>query len=343
MMRLVFRLALAVSISCTALLTSQCALVAQESATNPVVAVSADLPETPQPQIASVSESSDEQSPAPQGQTAPQQTPASTPAQAPAADSSSQTPAPQTDAEKSAHQKAEDQLKAQEKQRVMGVMATFNTTSNQNALPLSSGQKFKLFFKSETDPWPFLLAGVVAGLGMAEDTYPAWGQGAQGYAKRYGAAYSDAFIGNFFGNAVLTSLLREDPRYFQKGTGSVTHRFLWAAASSVWCRRDNGKFGPNYANVVGNLIGAAISDTYYPASQRTVGNTITNGFTVTAQGVIGAEIIEFWPDIVRHHKRKQAEKLARQAAQGDASGAPEKKAAPKAGQGTQQNQNQNQE
>ena len=224
---------------------------------------------------------------------------------------------------------------------MMGVMATFNTTSNKDALPLSSGQKFKLFFKSETDPWPFLLAGAVAGIGMAEDSYPSWGQGAQGYAKHYGAAYSDAFIGNFFGNAVLTSLLREDPRYFQKGTGSPVHRLLWAAASSVWCKRDNGKFGPNYANVVGNLIGAAISDTYYPASQRTVGNTISNGFTVTAQGVIGAEIIEFWPDLVRHHKQKQAEKLARQAAQSDAhsaaQGAADKTSAQKA------NQNQNQE
>jgi hypothetical protein len=340
MMRLVFRLALAVPISCAALLTPQCALVAQESAANPVVAVSADLPETPQPQIASASESSDQQTPVAPSQTAPQQTPASTPAQAPAADSGSQAPAPQTDAEKNAHETAEEQLKAQEKQRVMGVMATFNTTSNKDALPLSSGQKFKLFFKSETDPWPFLLAGAVAGVGMAEDSYPAWGQGAQGYAKHYGAAYSDAFIGNFFGNALLTSLFHEDPRYFQKGTGSAVHRALWAAASSVWCRRDNGKFGPNYANVIGNLIGAAISDTYYPASQRTVGNTITNGFTVTAQGVIGAEIIEFWPDLVRHHKQKQAEKLARQSAQGDANGAPEKKAAPKAGQDAQPNQNQ---
>jgi hypothetical protein len=358
-MRLAFRLVLAVPLSCIALLTLPCALVAQESAASPVVVASADPPEAPQPQFAAAPESaapesSDQQTPAPQGQTTTQQAPASTPAQTPAAqagssssNSSSQTPVPQTDAEKSAHDKAEEQLKAQEKQRVMGVMATFNTTSNKDALPLSSGQKFKLFFKSETDPWPFLLAGAVAGIGLAEDSYPSWGQGAQGYAKHYGAAYSDAFIGNFFGNALLTSLWHEDPRYFQKGTGSAFHRFLWAASSSVWCKRDNGKFGPNYANVVGNLIGAAISDTYYPANQRTVGNTISNGFTVTAQGVIGAEIIEFWPDLVRHHKQKQAEKLARQEAQGNAHSAAqdaaEKKAAPKSEQDTQQNQNQNQE
>jgi len=209
-------------------------------------------------------------------------------------------------------------LKEQEKQRVMGVMATFNTTSNRNAAPLSSGQKFKLFFKSSTDPWPFLLAGVVSGIGQADDSYSEWGQGAQGYAKRYGAAYSDAFIGNFFGNAVLPSIWHEDPRYFQKGTGSATNRFLWAAASTVWCRRDNGKWGPNYANVVGNLMGAAVARAYYPASERTVSDTINDGLTVSVEGIVGAEVIEFWPDLVRHHKKKQADKLAREAAQRDA-------------------------
>ncbi len=194
-------------------------------------------------------------------------------------------------------------------------MATFNTTRNWDAVPLTAGQKFRLFFKSATDPWPFFLTGVVAGIGQAEDSYSEWGQGMQGYAKRYGAAYSDYFIGNFFGNAVLPSVLHEDPRFFQKGTGRVATRALWAAASTVWCRRDNGSWGPNYANVAGNLIGAAIARVYYPPSERTVGDTIYDGLTISVEGIVGAEVIEFWPDIARHYKRKHDEKLARQAAQ----------------------------
>ena len=235
--------------------------------------------------------------------------------------SSSQAPTAQSDTQKSLHEKAEEQLKEQEHQRVAGVMATFNTTANRDALPLSPGQKFRLFFRSSIDPWPFLLAGVVAGIGQATDGYPEWGQGVQGYSKRFGAAYSDAFIGNFFGNAVLPVMLKEDPRYFQKGTGSSTSRFLWAASSTVWCRRDNGKWGPNYANVGGNLIGAAISRAYYPASERTVTDVMIDGFTVSAEGIVGAEVIEFWPDLARHYKRKHAERMSRQAAQSDAESA----------------------
>jgi hypothetical protein len=277
-----------------------------------------ELPEVPRPQIdVAESDSGRAQSPAAQSQT-PQQPAA--PAQSTAqSNSTTQQPAQETADDKAAREKAAaEQLKLQEKQRVMGVMATFNTTRNPNALPLSPKQKFQLFFKSSTDPWPFLLASVVSGIGQADDSYPEWGQGAQGYAKRYGAAYGDAFIGNFFGNAVLPSVLHEDPRYFQKGKGSPISRVLWAASSTFWCKRDNGKWGPNYANVGGNLIGAAIARAYYPPSERTVGDTISDGITVSLEGIVGAEVIEFWPDMVRAHNRKKAEKLARQDAQGAA-------------------------
>jgi hypothetical protein len=207
---------------------------------------------------------------------------------------------------------AQEQLEQEEHQRVWAVVATFNTTANQQAAPLSPGQKFQLFFKSASDPWPFLLASVLAGVSQAENALPEYGQGVQGYAKRFGASYGDYFIGNFLGNAVFASLMKEDPRYYQRGHGTYLRRVLWAASGTVWCKRDNGTWGPNYANVIGNLSGAAIANVYYPQSERTVGATIGRGFSVTAQGIIGSEVIEFWPDIVRYHKRKQAEKLARQ-------------------------------
>lgn len=310
-MQVTFRLVL-----CGMILSVPFAAPAQESSSSSGAPTFTDqLPEAPAPQdtTLALAVAADQQA---------NGTPQSGSAQPPApVSSSSQAPAAQSDSQKSQHDKAEEQLKQQEKQRVMGVMATFNTTRNKDAVPLSSGQKFKLFFKSATDPWPFLLAGAVAGIGQAENSTPEWGQGAQGYAKRFGAGYSDYFIGNFFGNAVLPSLWHEDPRYFQKGTGSSMKRFLWAAASTVWCKRDNGTWGPNYANVVGNMIGSAIGRAYYPPSDRTVGGTINDGLTVSAEGIVGAEVIEFWPDMVRAHRRKQAEKMA----------AAEKKAAEEAG------------
>jgi hypothetical protein len=241
------------------------------------------------------------------GQTASQST-------APAGPGTQTSPAanpPPTMTPEEQRKKAQEQLEQEEHQRVWAVVATFNTTANREAVPLSPGQKYQLFFKSATDPWPFLLASVLAGIGQAENSLPEYGQGVQGYGKRFGSEYGDYFIGNFLGNAVLASLWHEDPRYYQKGHGSYPRRALWAATGTIWCKRDNGTWGPNYANVVGNLSGAAVANVYYPESERTVGGTIGRGFSVTAQGIIGSEVIEFWPDIVRHHQRKQAEKLAR--------------------------------
>jgi hypothetical protein len=255
--------------------------------------------------------------PSPQQQPSNSQNPtAQQPGSATPAGQSSSSPTPPA----SPPQTAAEQLKQQEKQRILGVMATFNTTQNHDALPLSPRQKYQLFFKSVTDPWPFALTAVVAGISQADDDFAAYGQGVQGYAKRYGAAYTDYFTGNFFGNAVLPSLLHEDPRYYQRGHGKIITRAIWAAGSTGWCKRDDGTWGPNYANVAGNLIGAAISNVYYPAEQRTVGDTIQRGVTVTVEGAIGAELIEFWPDIARHYTRKRAEKRAREAARKNAQG-----------------------
>lgn len=202
-------------------------------------------------------------------------------------------------------------LEGAEHQRIFGIIPEFqavNTTGPYK--PLTVGQKFNLMFKSSTDPYVFALDVFVAGIGQADDSNSGFGQGAAGYFKRYGASLADTIDGNFWGNAVLTSALKEDPRYFREGEDfSASHRALYSASTAVWCKRDSGKWGPNYANVLGNIIGGGISNAYYPAADRGVSNTFIGAFTVTAEGIIGSELEEFWPDIERHYNRKHQQKL----------------------------------
>lgn len=217
--------------------------------------------------------------------------------QAPADPSSERLP----NATKPSAQTSQEVLRQEEHQRILGVVPNFNMVETAaNVPPLSPGQKFHLAFKSTIDPFVFVAAGFVAGIGQARDTNPGFGQGAQGYFKRFGASYADTADGTFWGNAVLPILLKEDPRYFRLGTGSFKRRFLYAASTTVWCRRDNGTWGPSYANVLGNFISGGISNIYYPAEDRGFEQTMDGALTVTAEGAIGAEFIEFWPDISRH-------------------------------------------
>ncbi len=207
-------------------------------------------------------------------------------------------------------------LKKAERQRIFGIIPEFQAVNQTGEYaPLTPKQKFSLMWKSSTDPYIFTLDAFVAGIGQAKDSNPDFHQGAEGYFKRYAASYADTFDGNFWGNAVLTSVLHEDPRYFRKGEDfGATHRALYSAATAVWCRRDTGRWGPNYANVLGNIISGGISNLYYPASDRGIGKTFTGAVTVTAEGTIGSELEEFWPDISRHfQKRRLAKEAARNA------------------------------
>ncbi len=192
----------------------------------------------------------------------------------------------------SSHELAEEQMHVEEKQRVLGVFPNFYTTYVWNAEPLTSKQKFKLALRTSIDPVTFLGAGAIAGIEQWQNDFSGYGQGSEGYAKRYAAAYTDGFVGVMLGGAVLPSLLHQDPRYFYKGTGSIRSRALYAISTVVICKGDNGRWQPNYSNVLGNLGAAAISNIYYPATDRGVA-TIDNALIGTASGAIGALLQEF--------------------------------------------------
>ena len=163
---------------------------------------------------------------------------------------------------------AEAEIKAEEKQRVLGFIPNFYVSYIPDAAPLSSKQKFELAWRSTIDPVTFLITGATAGIEQADGQFGGYGQGAQAYGKRFGAAYADTITSTFIGSAILPSLLRQDPRYFYKGTGGTRSRFLYAIANSVICKGDNKRWQPNYSNIAGNLASGAISNTYYPAKDR---------------------------------------------------------------------------
>ena len=195
---------------------------------------------------------------------------------------------------------AEEQLKVEKKQRLLGVLPNFNTSYDATAVSLTPKQKFKLAWASTTDPVQFAAAGFLAGIGQAQDSDAGYGQGMEGYAKRFGANYADTFISNMIGNAILPSVLHQDPRYFRLGYGNKVHRFLYSLATNVITKHDvTGKWEPNYSNVAGNLIGGGISNLYFPADERGVSNTLTNALTVTLEGGVGSVFQEFWPDVSR--------------------------------------------
>jgi hypothetical protein len=172
---------------------------------------------------------------------------------------------------------AEEQIKEEEKQRVLGFIPNFYVSYVPNAAPLTPKQKFELAWKSTLDPVTFALTGVIAGVQQAHNDFSGYGQGLQGFGKRYGASYADLITSTFIGDAILPSLLKQDPRYFYKGSGSTRSRILYAIANSVICKGDDGHWQGNYSSILGSIAAGGISNLYYPATNRSrVELTFTN-------------------------------------------------------------------
>jgi hypothetical protein len=189
---------------------------------------------------------------------------------------------------------AEAQLNLEERQRVLGVLPNYYVSYDPSALPLTTRQKFELAWRTSIDPVTWAMTGAVAGIEQANHTFKGYGQGAEGYGKRFGANYADGFDSDMIGGAILPSLFKQDPRYFYKGTGSVRSRVLYAIAAAVICRGDDGNRQFDYSGILGGLAAGGISNLYYPAGDRSgVAVTLENSAIGTAEDAVQNLIQEF--------------------------------------------------
>ena len=187
---------------------------------------------------------------------------------------------------------AAQQVEAEEKQRVFGIIPNFYVVYEPNPAPLTAKLKFKLAFKVLTDPITVLGIAFLSGIQQAGDT-PNYGQGAAGYGERFGANAADGFTDTMIGGAILPSLLHQDPRYFYQGTGTNKSRIRHALLSPFVCKGDNGKWQPNYSSLGGDLASSAISNAYYPNSNRGLGLVFGNFATGTAEREVSGLVQEF--------------------------------------------------
>lgn len=191
------------------------------------------------------------------------------------------------------NQVAQAQVKEEEHQRIFGLLPNFYTSYIWDAVPLTPKLKFHLAVRTVADPLTFLVAAGVAGVEQAHKTFPGYGQGAEGYAKRYGGTYADTVSGRMLGSAILPTIFHQDPRYFYRGTGSIRSRAIYAILATVVCRGDNGQLEPNYSHVLGSFGAAGLSNLYRAPGDRRASLTFRNGLIITGGGAVVNLLREF--------------------------------------------------
>lgn len=198
---------------------------------------------------------------------------------------------------------ATEQIKIEEKQRVLGIVPNFYVSYVPDAAPLDWRQKFQLAGRTIVDPFTLIVVAGTAGIQQWQNHFIGYGQGMQGYGKRFGANYADTAVGTVIGGAILPSLLKQDPRYFYKGIGSTRARVLYALAMAVICKGDNKRWQPNYSNMLGQLAAGGIANLYYPSQDRdSAGVTFGNVAIGLAGNAVGNIMQEFIVPKLTPHK-----------------------------------------
>lgn len=208
-----------------------------------------------------------------------------------------QQPASADSAQQPATSKQE--VKREEKQHAFGLIPLYGAVDIKNVKPLTTAQKFHLMLRTQFDFYPYLTAGLTAGIGQATNSPSGYGQGAEGFGKRFGAAVADGATGNFFGKFVYASLFKTDPRYFQSGEGSAGSRIFYAIEQEFVAHKDSGGRTFHFANVLGAFTSGGISNAYYPDKDRGAGLMASRAGISLAYGCGGNIFLEFWPDIQR--------------------------------------------
>ncbi len=197
--------------------------------------------------------------------------------------------------------------KGTSKDRLFFALPNFLTLENaKNVPPMTTAEKFKVTARSSFDPVEYFWYGMLAGLSQAENSEAGYGQGAQGYGKRYGAYFADGTIENFMTTAIFPSLFRQDPRYFQLGKGGFWKRTGYAIGRIFVTRTDSGQKQFNYSEILGSAVASGISNyTYHPREDRNLPNALSVWGTQVGYDTLTYVVREFWPDIRRKmHKPK---------------------------------------
>jgi hypothetical protein len=189
-------------------------------------------------------------------------------------------------------QAAQAQVNMALQQRLLGLVPNFFVVYTPHPVPLTSKQKFELALRSEVDPMALAGAGVSAAYGQWQDDPKSFRQGSEGYFKRVGATYGANFIGIITGDAIVPSILKQDPRYFYRGTGSLRSRFFYAVSNSFICMGDNGHWQVNVSQPMGSLTTAGITELEYPPSDRFGVGRVFRDFVISEFAAGGENVFQ---------------------------------------------------
>jgi hypothetical protein len=183
-----------------------------------------------------------------------------------------------------------------ESKRIFGIIPNNRTSNLKERQALTTREKFSIAVNDSFDRGTFMLAAGFGGYGQLRESTPSFGHGITGYARYWGAAYADQVVANLMTEAVYPTILRQDPRYFRRGTGNGWSRLGYAAGQIFVTHSDSGATRFNFSEIVGNMTAVGISNAYYP-DNRDIPNAAFKFGIQIGTDMTGNILKEFGPDL----------------------------------------------
>lgn len=195
---------------------------------------------------------------------------------------------------------AEENSQVLQTKRILGIIPNFRAVSSSDVLPAqTTREKFLTATDDSFDYSSIFIPAALAGYGMARRSYPEFGDGADSYGKYLWHAAIDQTTENYMVEFVVPAMFHQDTRYYTLGHGKFLKRTGYALSRAVITRHDNAREEFNISEVLGAGASAALSNVYYPARERSFGNTASAwGLDIAIDGA-SMFAKEFWPDINR--------------------------------------------
>jgi hypothetical protein len=196
----------------------------------------------------------------------------------------------------------DDPPESQKPKRIFGVIPNNRTSDQKEHETLTPKEKFSIAVEDNFDRGTYMLASGFAGYAQLGDSAPSFGHGVKGYARYWVAAYTDLAVGNVMTEAIYPVILRQDPRYFRRGTGSKWSRLGYAAGQIFVTHSDSGTTQFNFSEILGNLTAVGIANAYYPDNRNVPDNAFKFGVQIGTD-MTGNILKEFAPDLSEAFRR----------------------------------------
>ena len=160
--------------------------------------------------------------------------------------------------------------------------------------PMTKSERLNDYLKKLANPVSVVSSSASAGIGQWRDSPDEWGQGGEGFGRRFASSFAQHIVTETLLFGVSTAL-HEDNRYALSADRSTRGRILNAIKGTFFARRDDGGMRFSYSRIGAYGGAAIISRSWQPEDSHKVRGAFYSVSSSIGMSIGMNVVREFWP------------------------------------------------